>query len=99
MFVVRRTPYLVRMFSSSKQNIEDVIKNKGKSDEDLYFNRKDKELLKKLIDKIENTTEDLNDPVVAKRCRDNLMNILKKHNLRPSEALLDDLTTWKAGGL
>ena len=98
MFVVRRTPYLARMFTSGKQNIEDVIKSKGKSDEDLYFNRKDKELLKRLVDKLD-TAEDLNDPAVAKRCRDNLLNILKKHNLRPSEALLEDLTTWKAGGL
>ncbi len=87
------------MYSSGKQNIEDTIKNKGRGDEDVYFNRKDKELLKKLVDKIDSTTVDLNDPVIAKKCRDNLLNVLKKHNLRPSEALLEDLTTWKAGGL
>jgi hypothetical protein len=99
MFVVRRAPLLARMFTSSKQNIEDVIKSKGKTDEDLFFNKKDKDLLKKLVDKLENTTADLSDPAVAKRCRDNLLNILKKHNIRPSEALLEELTTWKAGGV
>lgn len=99
MFVVRRAPVLARMFTSSKQSIEDVIKTKGKADEDIYFNKKDKELLKKLVDKLDHSTEDLNDPEVSKKSREKLMTVLKKHNVRPSEALIDDLTSWKAGGL
>jgi len=98
MFVVRRAPVLARMFTSNK-NIEDVVKNKGKADEDIYFNRKDKELLKKLVDKLDHSTEDLSDPEVAKKSREALVTVLKKHNTRPSEAMIEDLVTWKAGGL
>jgi hypothetical protein len=99
MFVVRRAPVLARMFTSSKTTIEDAVKNKGKADEDIYFNRKDKELLKKLVDKLDHSTEDLSNPEVAKKSREALVTVLKKHSIRPSEALIEDLVNWKAGGV
>jgi hypothetical protein len=98
MFVVRRSSALVRMFVSGKKEIEDVVKGKGKTDEDLYFNRKDKELLKKLMDKLDHSVpEENNDPKVLEQYRNGAVGILKKHNIRPSEALVEDLMNWRVG--
>jgi hypothetical protein len=98
MFVVRRSRALVRMFTSSNKGIEDVVKGKGKTEEDLYFSRKDKETLKKLMDKLDQAIpEESNNPEALKKARDNLVGIIRKHNLRPTEGLVDDLMHWRIG--
>jgi hypothetical protein len=98
MFVARRSLVLARMFHSSKTGIEDVVKNKGKTEEDIYFTRKDKETLKNLMDKLEHAIPEDNSPEILKKHKESLLGILKKHNLRASEALLDDIMTWRQGG-
>ncbi|OMJ75921.1 hypothetical protein SteCoe_24816 [Stentor coeruleus] len=98
MFVVRRSRALVRMFTSSNKGIEDVVKGKGKTEEDLYFSRKDKDTLKKLMDKLEHAIPDeSHNPDALKKARDNLVGIIRKHNLRPTEGLVDDLMNWRVG--
>ena len=96
MFVVRRSWGVVRMFNSGKSGIEDVVKNKGKADEDLYFSRKDKETLKALMSKLDHAIpEDSSNPEILKKNRDTLLGIMRKHNMRPSDGLIEDILTWK----
>ena len=96
MFAVRRSYALVRMFNSGKAGIEDVVKTKGKADEDLYFSKKDKETLKNLMAKLDQAIpEDSTNPALLKKSREALIVVIKKHNIRPSESLLEDIMTWK----
>ena len=70
MFVVRRSWSIVRMFNSGKTGIDDVVKNKGKADEDLYFSRKDKEALKILMNKLDSAIpDDSHNPEIQKKIR------------------------------
>jgi hypothetical protein len=90
-----------RSFSSkpvSTSQVEDVIKEKGRGDEDTYFNRKDRENLRKLLEKIEDTTADPEDlRKVQERQREKLMGVLRTHSLRVSEVVIEDLLRWKRG--
>lgn len=98
MFVVRRSRALARMFTSTNHGIEDVIKNKGKTEEDLYFNRKDKETLKRIMDKLDQTIpDDANNPEKLKKAREKLVEVMKKHNLKLSEGFIDDMMSWRVG--
>lgn len=98
MFVIRKTPALIRMFSSDIQTIKDRIKIKHKGDEDVLEKKNNKRLLKKLVDKIDKLEVELSDPAITKKSRDSLAIILNKHKLKSSEALIDDLITWKKIG-
>lgn len=95
MFVVRRSRALVRMFNSSKKGIEDLLKERGNSEEGIYFKRKDKEILKTIIDKLEKSIQEESDPDVIKKNRDNLVEIIKKHNLQPTEDFVDEIMDWR----
>ncbi|OMJ86615.1 hypothetical protein SteCoe_11830 [Stentor coeruleus] len=98
MLVVRRSLCLVRKFVSTNHGIEDVIRNKGKTDEDLYFVRKDKQILKALMDKLDQAIpDDANNPEKMKKSRDGLVEVIRKHNIKPSEGFIEDLIDWKVG--
>ena len=99
MFVVRRSWSIVRMFNSGKTGIDDVVKNKGKADEDLYFSRKDKEALKILMNKLDSAIpDDSHNPEIQKKNKDALLGLFRKHNIRPNEGMIEDLLTWKSTG-
>ena len=95
MFVARRSLALVRMFNSGKEGIEDVVKGRGRAQEDVYFSKKDKESLKKLMSKLDSAIADESSPDVLKKHRENLVGIMRKHNMRPSDSLIEDILTWK----
>jgi hypothetical protein len=90
-----------RGFSSknvSARQAEEIIKEKGRGDEESYFNRKDRENLRKLLEKIEDTAADPEDlRKVQERQRERLLGVLRSHSLRVSDVVIEDLLRWKRG--
>lgn len=88
----------VRMFNNDKADFDgSLLKKKGKGDEDIYFNRKEREQLKNLLHKLEDAGEQ--DGAIqsenAQEARHNLLAVLSKHSIRPSEGLIEDILSWK----
>lgn len=96
--LLRRSALLsVRPFSVPFTQIDDM-KNKGKGDEETYFTRKDRELLKKMLEKVEEHTlapEELKE--AEERHRATLLKISRSHNLRLTESVVEDLLKWRRG--
>lgn len=97
-----RSSRLVRFFNSQYDRPlsekSDILKQKGKADEDIYFNRKEKEALKSLLNKLEEAeTEEVNPEESIKKHESILLALAKQHDLRLSEVLIDDLVKWRRG--
>ena len=72
------------------------MKNKEKADEDIYISRMEKEAMKVLWTKIDKKIpEDTTNPEIILKDRQSLIGIMKKHNLKLSEALIGDILVWK----
>lgn len=76
------------------------MKNKGKGDEDTYFTRKDRELLKKMLNKIDDQVMEPEELRAAEdRHRTSLLKIARSHNLRLTDVVVEDLLKWRRGEL
>jgi hypothetical protein len=98
--LLRRSALLsVRPFSVHFSQIDDM-KNKGKGDEETYFTRKDRELLKKMLEKVDEHTlapEELKE--AEERHRATLLKISRSHSLRLTDSVVEDLLKWRRGEL
>ena len=71
---------------------------KRRGDEDVYFSRKDKENLKKLVKKLEAVSDEPEEsPEADQQRRRKLLSLVSAHNVRLPERVLDDLIRWKKG--
>ena len=96
MFVARKSLGILIRCMSGKQEIESIIRAKEKTEEDIYYGRKDREVMRKIRDNLDRPIPaDKNDPEVIQRHREELIRIIRKHNLRPSEAFVNDILYWK----
>ncbi|CAG9322137.1 unnamed protein product [Blepharisma stoltei] len=88
----------MRMFSDKEPYEGSILKKKGKGDEEIYFNKKEKEQLRNLLHKLEDAAGEPEAAVENDReSRAKLLQVLSKHNIRASESLLDDILSWKKG--
>ena len=96
-----RSARLVRFFSQTDKPLNDrahLLRQKGKGDEDLYFNKKEKEALKSLLNKLEQSEEEELSPEESiKKHRAALLSLARQHDLRLSDVLIDDLVKWRRG--
>jgi hypothetical protein len=96
-----RSARLVRFFSQTDKPLNDrahILKQKGKGDEDIYFNKKEKEALKTLLNKLEHGEEEEASPEESiKKHRAALLSLARQHDLRLSDVLIDDLVKWRRG--
>eukprot|EP00358_Blepharisma_japonicum_P001574 CAMPEP_0202954224 /NCGR_PEP_ID=MMETSP1395-20130829/50639_1 /ASSEMBLY_ACC=CAM_ASM_000871 /TAXON_ID=5961 /ORGANISM="Blepharisma japonicum, Strain Stock R1072" /LENGTH=90 /DNA_ID=CAMNT_0049669621 /DNA_START=1188 /DNA_END=1460 /DNA_ORIENTATION=+ len=75
-----------------------ILKKKGKGDEEIYFNKREKEQLRNLLHKLEDAAGEPELTVESDReTKAKLLAVLAKHNIRASESLLDDIVSWKKG--
>ena len=85
-------------FVSTK--IEEELDLKRRGAEDDYVNRKDRENLRRLLQKMEDMAVEISEhDQLADRRRARLMNILNGHNVHLPEKLIEDLMKWKNGQL
>ena len=96
-----RSARLVRFFSQTDKPMNDrahILRQKGKGDEDLYFNKKEKEALKSLLNKLDQSEEEEASPEESiKKHRAALLSLARQHDLRLSDVLIDDLVKWRRG--
>lgn len=82
------TPYRI-----SFRTFTDRFKDKEAAEEKVYINKQEMSSLQKLLKKIK-TEQNVNHEK-EEECE--LRNILKKHNVTDSEALVSELKNWKEG--
>jgi len=76
----------------------DMLKNKQRGDEDIYFSRKDKENLQSLLQKVEEQEiSPEEEQRIEKNRHERLLKILRTHDLRLPEVAINDLLRWKRG--
>jgi len=76
----------------------DMLKNKQRGDEDIYFSRKDKENLQSLLQKVEEQEiSPQEEQRIEKNRHERLLKILRTHDLRLPEVAINDLLRWKRG--
>jgi len=76
------------------------MKGKGKGDEETYFTRKDRDLLKKMLEKVDEQVlkpEELK--AAEERHRLALLKLARSHSLRLTDVVLEDLLKWRRGEL
>ena len=84
--------------SFSKDYMGDMLKNKQRGDEDIYFSRKDKENLQSLLQKVEEQEiSPQEEQRIEKNRHERLLKILRTHDLRLPEVAINDLLRWKRG--
>jgi hypothetical protein len=78
----------------------DLFKDKEKVEEKLYIEKHERELMKKLLEKLE-TKGELDQPTTIHDHhipdRNRVREIFKKHNMNASNKLVDALIRWKRG--
>ena len=94
--MVNRSFGLMRIINTGKEGIEEIWKNRGRAQEDVYINRKDSENLLKLMAKLDSGISSENyTPEMIKKHREELLYIMRRNNMRLSDGMIDDLLSWK----
>ena len=84
---LKNMPFL----SLSNKSFSDVFKNREKAEEDVYVNKQERELMKKLLKKIK--TE--HNPDHESNEINELKAIFKKHNIEASNTLIGEIQKWR----
>lgn len=88
----------VRRFAVIFRQADDTMKGKGKGDEETYFTRKDRELLKKMLEKVDEQVMEPEELIAAEeRHRTSLLKLARSHNLRLTDVVVEDLLKWRRG--
>ncbi|CAG9326122.1 unnamed protein product [Blepharisma stoltei] len=87
----------IRAIHDQKPSEGTSLKKKGKGDEEIYFSKIENDQ-KGLVNKQEVAEEE---PEIAiendKEAISKFLTLLDKHNIRPSESLIEDILNWKKG--
>eukprot|EP00741_Cyanophora_paradoxa_P017431 tig00020965_g16840.t1 len=67
------------------------IKEREAAIENQYFNKEEERTLKNLLKKLSRPTE----PAAVKAEKDEIENIFKKHGVKASSSIIDDIYAWK----
>eukprot|EP00345_Euplotes_harpa_P000368 CAMPEP_0168324958 /NCGR_PEP_ID=MMETSP0213-20121227/4404_1 /TAXON_ID=151035 /ORGANISM="Euplotes harpa, Strain FSP1.4" /LENGTH=114 /DNA_ID=CAMNT_0008327355 /DNA_START=20 /DNA_END=364 /DNA_ORIENTATION=- len=91
-----------RSFSKPTGDIK-KLKDKGKGDEERFFQEQEREVLKRLLKKLEaeeaNKTQKKEESSSSddEKNQEGLQDILKKHNIKEDSKLAKDLKEWQKG--
>jgi len=80
-------------------NFSETLKDKEKGDEKVFINKQEKELMKKLLSKLEKQGEVEQAKGVPDSDAERLTTILKRHNTTLPNGLVNDILAWKKGDL
>jgi hypothetical protein len=77
----------------------DSFKSKEKIEEKIFIDKKERELMKKLLEKLSTEEKDVKPKKenVTKEDSESLHKILKKHKLNIPQELFIDIVHWKKG--
>ncbi|CAD8211321.1 unnamed protein product [Paramecium pentaurelia] len=76
----------------------DILKDKDKGDETVYFTKEDQKLMSKLLKKMkENNDKQKSSSSNEKEDKEDLQKILSRYKINYTDALIDEVLNWKKG--
>lgn len=78
-------------------NFSELFKDKEKVEEKIFIDKKERDLMKKLLEKLQTSEPEHHRPDEKNPDKDRLEEILKKHNKKIPNELIEDLLHWKKG--
>ena len=89
----------VNFFNFRMNNFSDSFKSKEGMEEKVFIDKKERELIKKLLEKLSTDEKDVKSKKesVSKEDSDVLHKILKKHKVNIPQELFIDIVLWKKG--
>ncbi|EGR29192.1 hypothetical protein IMG5_161080 [Ichthyophthirius multifiliis] len=85
---------LIPKYQFSKHE-DDWLNKQHKSKEKLYFTQEEQKQMKKLLEKLSQTSKFVEDVEHETSDAGQVQKILQRYNISPSEALIEELTDWK----
>ena len=87
------------LFKLKVNNFADVFKDKEKVEEKIFIDKHERELMKKLLSKLESKGDIDQHHHAYNPDADDLSHILERHSKKVSNELFGDLLRWKKGEL
>ena len=87
------------LFKMRVNNFADIFKDKEKVEEKIFIDKHERDLMKKLLSKLENKGEIDQHHHEYNPDADDLSHILERHSKKITNELFSDLLRWKKGEL